>query len=496
MLFPPTRSHDAGEGLMRLNRFGAAMLAVCLILALFPAAGSAGAEEGSRPTLIVYFMPANGETGDLPLVNQRVNEYLRARFDYDVQLVLPRQNNYHQTIQGELALGRQIDVAFCNNAGYLEQWVESGWLHPLNALLQREGAGIRQWIAEPYMYRVNGVIYGAGNNVERGRSYGFEYSLDLAEQYGIDLQNVRTADDLTAVFAQVAQKCPGVVPTVVHPGYYLPVDPLGSGLYGVLMKPEDTQVQNLFESDWFRHQLALTYAWAQAGYTYDRLSDSNYLLYYMSSEKIFGALCEGKPGFAAQESYLTGQRIGYIELSPYTLYSSAVNRPYCYVIPRTSADPQAAMRLLNLLYTDSTLANLLIYGIEGTHYQKTTPYSVRRNPDSRYGGINGYTYCNQYTAYTFDGAPETIWQDMIRADLTAPRSAGYGFLFDPSAVNAQIVQCDIVYGQYIDFLFSGQADPEEILDEFLEALSKAGIRDIIEEKQRQFDLFLGKGDAP
>ena len=43
---------------------------------------------------------------------------------------------------------------------------------------------------------------------------------------------------------------------------------------------------------------------------------------------------------------------------------------------------------------------------------------------------------------------------------------GYGFLFDPSAVNAQIVQCDIVYGQYIDFLFSGQADPEEILDEF------------------------------
>ena len=74
------------------------------------------------------------------------------------------------------------------------------------------------------------------------------------------------------------------------------------------------------------------------------------------------------------------------------------------------------MRLLNLLYNDSEIANLLIYGMEGVNYQKTGDCSVRPSPGSGYSGIKGYTYCNQYIAYTYAEAPDTLWQDMILAD--------------------------------------------------------------------------------
>ncbi len=470
------------------------ILALILALSLFPL--SCPAEAGARPTLNVYFRPSGTELTDLPQINQRLNELLRDRFDWDVRLVLPRKSSYHQAIQSDLTLGKQIDIAFCNDAVYLNQWVENGWLLPLDGLLKKDGGGILRWIDETYMYRLEGTVWGVGSNVERGRSYGFEYNLDLAEEYGIPMENVRTVQDLTAVFQQVRQRCPGVIPTVVYPGYFRPVDRLGNNLYGVLMRPEDTTVANLYETDEFWGFANLTYAWAQAGYTYDRFADNNSLLYYMSSGKIFGALCEGKVGFAAQETYLTGHRIGYVELVPYTLYSSSVNRQYCYIIPKTSADPQAAMRLLSLLYNDPEIANLLIYGIEGADYQKTGDGAVRPNPDRRYCGINGYTYCNQYIAYTFDSAPATLWQDMIRADATAPRSRGYGFLFDESRVERQIVQCDIVREDYIDLLFSGQVDPRELRQEFLSALNRAGIGDIIAEKQRQFDLFLAGEEQP
>ncbi len=475
---------------MRLIRF----LALFLVLSLFPL--PCLADMNARPTLNVFFLPSGAEQEDLPQINQHLNELLREKFDYDVHLVLPRASGYHQAIQAELTLGKQIDVAFCNNATYLNQWLENGWLLPLDDLLAQEGGGIREWIADPYMYRVNETIWGVGNNVERGRSYGFEYNLDLAETNGIDLSGVQTVHDLTAVFSQVRDRCPGVIPTVVYPGYFKPVDQLGGNLYGVLMNPEDTAVINPYETDSFWNLVNLTYTWAQEGYTYDRFEDKNNLLYYMTSGRIFGALCEGKVGFADQETFLTGHRIGYVELVPYTLYSSAVNRPYCYIIPKTSADPQAAMRLLNLLYNDPEIANLLIYGLEGINYEKTGDSSVRPEPDSGYSGINGYTYCNQYIAYTFDGAPETLWQDMIQADATAPRSRGYGFLFDASEVERQIVQCDIVREEYIDLLFSGQVDPEELRDEFLAALNRAGIGDIIAEKQHQFDLFLAGEEFP
>ena len=195
---------------------------------------------------------------------------------------------------------------------------------------------------------------------------------------------------------------------------------LGDNRYGILMSPQDTEVVNLFESDAYWDFLQLVFQWTQSGFTYDKLTDSNTLLYYMSSGNIFGALCKGKPGFAEQESFLTGKEIGYVELTPYTLYSNAVNHSYCYVISKTSKDPEVAMQLLNLLYNDSYIANLLIHGIEGRHYAKTSDFSVLKKPDSRYCGIEGYTYCNLYTAYVFHGAPRTLWNEMMEKDATAP----------------------------------------------------------------------------
>ena len=78
---------------------------------------------------------------------------------------------------------------------------------------------------------------------------------------------------------------------------------LGDNRYGVLMSPQDTEAVNLFESDAYWDFLQLVFQWTQSGFTYDKLTDSNTLLYYMSSGNIFGALCKGKPGFAEQESF-------------------------------------------------------------------------------------------------------------------------------------------------------------------------------------------------
>ena len=151
------------------------------------------------------------------------------------------------------------------------------------------------------------------------------------------------------------------------------------------------------------------------------------------------------------------------------------------------------MRLLDLLYNDAYISNLLLYGVEGVHYAKTGTHSVLRYPDSQYSGINGYSYCNQYIAYMFDGAPETLWREMIEADATAPRSKAYGFEFNPQPVIVQIRQCDAVYEQYTDMLFSGLIDPQSLRQEVIEAYRQAGIEEIVAEKQHQLDLFLGEG---
>lgn len=58
------------------------------------------------------------------------------------------------------------------------------------------------------------------------------------------------------------------------------------------------------------------------------------------------------------------------------------------------------------------------------------------------------------------------------------------------------MQCDAVYDNYTDLLFSGFVDPASLRQEVTEAYRTAGIERIIEEKQRQFDLFLKEGLQP
>jgi len=42
-----------------------------------------------------------------------------------------------------------------------------------------------------------------------------------------------------------------------------------------------------------------------------------------------------------------------------------------WTIPKNATDPVRSMKFLNMMFSDSTLVNLLDYGIEGKHYVKT-----------------------------------------------------------------------------------------------------------------------------
>lgn len=70
------------------------------------------------------------------------------------------------------------------------------------------------------------------------------------------------------------------------------------------------------------------------------------------------------------------------------------------------------------------------------------------------------------------------------------------FALTKNAVKALIMQCDAVYEDYTDLLFSGVVDPTSLRQEVTAAYRAAGIETIIEEKQRQLDLFLEEGTQP
>ena len=160
-------------------------------------------------------------------------------------------------------------------------------------------------------------------------------------------------------------------------------------------------------------------------------------------------------------------------------------------IPIATANPQAAMVLLNEFYTNPELADLIIYGIEGTHYEITEDgfldASAGTSPDT-YGTLN-WLYPNQFASTVPKGNSADLWERTAAFNEEARQSPASGFAFDSTGIATELTAVTNVYEEYQKSLEYGFVDPETAIPEMLEKMNSAGLQKIIEEKQTQLDAW-------
>lgn len=220
-------------------------------------------------------------------------------------------------------------------------------------------------------------LYGLPTNGEHCQIQGFEYNREIAEQYGLDLSAVRTPENLTPVFAELQRKAPDITPIFIRPftSFTGQVDFLDNG-YGVLTEDSGSTVIDLYRTEAIASLMRLFYSWQQSGYVFDYPQDGMAASFYLASGQVFGTITSGKVGFAAQETKNLGHEMEFLLFSaPYSTTTS--QSTFWYVIPASCQEPEKAMQLLNLMYTDSNVSNLIMYGLEGVHYRRTSAGSIR-----------------------------------------------------------------------------------------------------------------------
>ena len=147
------------------------------------------------------------------------------------------------------------------------------------------------------------------------------------------------------------------------------------------------------------------------------------------------------------------------------------------------------MQLLNLLYTDPEIMNLLSYGVEGVHYVKTEDGHITFPEGKTTNPFIGEAWRmpNQFITYVWEGNPLTLWEDMRRFNEESLHDCDYGFNFDISSVFSVYMDLQEIYGRYRRILENGFADPQEGLAEMNRELDAHFIDEVIAEKQRQYD---------
>lgn len=454
--------------------------------------------EENLPVLTIYTYRNDSPLTDADEVVAAINNYIKPLIHAQIDVNYITYGSYSSYLNQLLDANEPVDLFLSSSGSDLETMYHEGRIAPLNDLLTEYGSAILQSVSPEYLQIgqdfTTGNYYGVLTCHDYATRLGIEYRTDIAEKYNIDMSQVNTIHDLTTVFHNLKLAAPDIYPIVSVSAYH-PWDLLGDGLGVLLMNAEDTSLVNLYESEEYLDYISLLRTWQQNGYLFDKTVNPGSDAYYLRSNHFFAAFVSAKPGYLVQEERYINQPLGFIPLADDYLTTDSANR-LLWAIPEKSPNKIAAMQFLNLLYSDPTVINLWIYGLEGTHYvMKDAGKNIIGFPDgvdytnSGYAPFMGFACGNQYLSYIWEGDSETIWKEMKNFNDLAERSPAFGFRFDSSPVIHQVNACTKILEHYEPGLMAGVYDLEEIIPEFQNALRKAGIETVIQEKQRQLDAW-------
>ncbi|MGM0880766.1 MAG: ABC transporter substrate-binding protein [Bacillota bacterium] len=459
-----------------------------------------------KPVELVMVFPVGGEPKDMKLISDEINKMTKEKINATVKLIPIGFGAWSQQKTLMMSGNEQVDL-IVSGLGTYSQDVAKGQFLELDGYLAEQGQGVTEALdsLDPAFLnatRIDGKIYAVPSIRDLAADYGITMRKDLVDKYNIDTTAIKSLDDLDAVFKIIKDNEPGIIPTVKYGLSILDIyvgsffDTLGDG-FGVLPGHDNgLKVVNMYETPEYAEMLNTVRRWNQAGYIAKDAATSTETQYNLvKSGKAFSFISHMKPGIETQESRTTGKEMVSIHFRPAVTATSNITS-IMWSLARSSKDPERAMMLLNMMYTDKDFINLLDYGIEDKHYVKVSDNVIDypQGVDATNSGYNlqmGWMFGNQSLSHIWNGDDPELWNQLAEFNKNAIKSKALGFTFNADAVKTEIAAVTNVQNQYKIALETGTVDPVAKLPEFIKQLKTAGIDKIIAEKQKQLDAWAG-----
>ena len=407
-----------------------------------------------------------------------------------------------------ISSGERMDLmmlAFLNPVDY----VENGSLEPLDDWLAQYAPTIMSLKEEfpiTLPATIDGKIYGVTPLAAAyGNQFGFIFRKDWFDETGATPKSMYTMDEITDLLAKVKARHPETYPLSITAGgggstaslgMYFPHDVLGAtAASGVLLDFDSTTIVNGFESEQFYNMLLRLRQWYEAGFILPDAATTTENIFTLGPAGISGVypmLMEPVQASTTKasfgwESYALPTTVGY---------NGSIGRAGAnWTVPITAAEPEAAIKFLDLMYSDHDVHNTILWGIEDRHFVRTDVEQVIAFPEGVDGSNSGYY--NTFGLYG-DRRFELQWNVMA----TRPYYEDYhnnnmkntfksvGYVFDSRDYSNQLIAINTVTSQYLPTLLTGSsADVRGLLNRMLSEMKVAGVDAVIAANQAQFDAW-------
>lgn len=347
------------------------------------AAGDTKADSGSYDQVVYAYATFNNipSEEDLDVVEEEINKITREKINAEVTLKPISIADYVNKVSLSLQGGEKIDVY--QSLGNFGNCVSTDMCYDITDLIDSCAPGTKELLGDKFLdaCKVNGKLYGIPTYKPFALTPMIIYRQDIAAELGIDMSTVNSVEDITDVLRKVKEAKPDMIPlSPVQSGvsglemtmgdvdwlsddYYKPV--------GVLMDGDMT-VQDLYSTDIFQSRCDLARTWYNEGLIMkDAATTTSTAAECMSSGNYFGYIAAYSYPEADTAASLQAQcgsyDIGAKMIGDAYLGTGDINA-VSWMIASTTDVPEAALKFLDLTYTDKDIVNLLIYGIKDRDY--------------------------------------------------------------------------------------------------------------------------------
>ena len=452
---------------------------------------------------------------DADRIEELINEISSERIGVTVDIEWISLGDYAEQVNLMFSSQEICDLMMITPMNSYSSMINQNELMDISEYLEEYGQDIVE-ISGDLMnaFSIGDGIYGIPVNRDKSAYCWVNMRADILEELGLyeEAEAMDSWSDYYAILEQVQEAYPDMTMCYVSAEnntgafvdgiYYTAeddwseaygLDSLGDSNYLVYLD-EDGNVASYYTSDVFYSCVERAVDLYQTGFVNsDATTVTDDGSVQMKNGQAFSSIGGGESDNQATQTLNCGYDILSVAIcsSVATTYTSTI---WCFGVPYTAEEPEAAVAFMNLLYTDSDLANLWVWGEEGVDWETNDEgYAV-------YVDDSGSSSYHCVTWGTGNALALTPWEGSLTVEEqtelleTQEYAETLGFVADTSDLEQTITSCVNVVNEYRDALYAGVSgdDTESLYQEMCEKLEAAGIQDIVDTYQEQLDEWYAK----
>lgn len=456
---------------------------------------------------------------NLAMVEDAINAITEDEIHTTVNLNIMDSGSYipNGAMANGVANGEDYDLVLTAPAlaGTYTNMLANGMLMPIGDLLTEYAPELLNTVPEQFLEAttVAGEIYAVPSYCNKVQNEYWVCRNEVLDTIGLDISTVKNVKDVENALKAIKEAYPDMNPmggnsfsiNLTYPGFSLASgdttmtwDCMGEATASVAAYylGDDTYTAvSHYEAQDFKNSINLLKSWYDQG-----LLDKD-----VATDSATSNTLKEKPNVAS--CFYTGQEdlaatlcedTSYVKLATGMVATGAMQQ-FTWAVPVSCDEPEAAVKFMNLMYTDERIVNLMNYGVEDTHYvQKEDgtigfPEGVTSETDGYYMGGMTKLIGNGFLVDVWEGAdPESNVkaQEEMNNAIYSPLM---GFAIDTSGdisdIYAQLAP--IVNQEYGPALFCGSA-PDGWYEEMIDKLYAAGLQEYLDNVNEQIQTWLAQ----